>query len=133
MPRPILELRVALTAKDYEALVAFYQEALGLDPAQLWTDEHGRAVIFEMGRGTLEIFDEQHAAAIDQIEAGQRLSGQIRFALQVPDLDAAIRRLTAKGVTLIHEPVITPWRHRNARLQSPDGLQVTLFQVLDSQ
>jgi uncharacterized glyoxalase superfamily protein PhnB len=50
--------------------------------------------------------------------------------LQVPDLDAAIQRLTAKGVTLIHEPVVTPWGDRNARLQSPDGLQVTLFQSM---
>jgi methylmalonyl-CoA/ethylmalonyl-CoA epimerase len=86
-----------------------------------------------MGRGTLEIFDEQHAASIDQIEAGQRVSGQVRFALQVPDLDAALKRVTAKGATLVHEPVITPWRHRNARLQSPDGLQITLFQVLDDE
>ncbi len=33
MPSPVLELRVALTAVDYERLVAFYREALGLDPA----------------------------------------------------------------------------------------------------
>lgn len=128
MTRPILELRVAVTTKDYEALVAFYQEALGLEPAALWTDEHGHAMMFEMGRGALELFDEPYAAQIDRIEAGQRLSGHIRFALQVPDLDAAIRRLTAKGVTLIHEPIITPWGDRNARLQAPDGLQITLFQ-----
>ena len=128
MTPPILELRVAVTWKDYEALVAFYQDALGLEPSALWTNEHGQAMMFEMGRGSLELFDEGHAASIDQIETGQRLSGHIRFALQVPDLDAAIRRLTAKGVTLIHAPVVTPWGDRNARLQSPDGLQVTLFQ-----
>jgi hypothetical protein len=40
-------------------------------------------------------------------------------------------RVKAKGATLLHEPVITPWRHYNARLQAPDGLQITLFQVLD--
>jgi len=130
MTPPILELRVAVTGKDYEALVAFYQDALGLEPSALWTNEHGQAMMFEMGRGSLELFDEGHAASIDQIEAGQRLSGHIRFAFQVPDLDAAIARLTAKGVTLIHAPVVTPWGDRNARLQSPDGLQVTLFQSM---
>jgi len=128
---PILELRVALTVEDYEKLVAFYQEGLGLDPADLWTNEDGRAVIYEMGRATLEIFDQQHAAAVDRIEAGQRLSGQIRFALQVPDLDRAMNQALSKGATLVHEPIITPWRHYNVRLQSPDGLQITLFQVLD--
>jgi len=128
---PILELRVALTAADYERLVTFYQDGLGLDPADLWTNEHGRAVIYDMGRATLEIFDESHAASVDQIEAGGRTSGQIRFALQVPDLDAALQRATAGGATLVHPPIITPWGHRNVRLQSPDGLQITLFQVLD--
>ena len=131
MTAPILELRVALTAQNYDQLVAFYMEALGLEPAQLWTNEHDRAVIFDIGRATLEIFDEPHAAVIDQIEVGQRLSGQIRFALEVPDLDKAIERLKAKGATLLHEPVITPWRHYNAHFQAPDGLQITLFQVLD--
>jgi hypothetical protein len=86
-----------------------------------------------MGRATLEVIDEPHANTVDKIEAGQRLSGQIRFALQVPDLDAAVKGLVAKGAILVHEPVVTPWRHRNARLQSPDGLQITLFQVLDGE
>ncbi|MBZ0285364.1 MAG: VOC family protein [Anaerolineae bacterium] len=131
MNAPILELRVALTVQDYEKLFTFYNEGLGLDPAALWTNEHGNAVIFEMGRGTLELFDEGHAASVDQLEAGRRVSGQIRFALEVPDLDAALKRVLAKGATLVHEPVVTPWNHYNARLQSPDGLQITLFQVLD--
>ena len=132
MTPPILELRVALTAADYERIISFYEDALGLEPAALWTNESGRAVIYELGRGTLEVFDEGHAASIDQIEAGERLSGQIRFALEVPDLDAALERIRARGiVTTIHEPVITPWRHYNARLTSPDGMQITLFQVLD--
>lgn len=133
MNAPILELRVALTTQDFEKLFAFYHEGLGLDPAEIWTNEQGKAVIFEMGRGTLELFDEGHAAQVDQLEVGKRVSGQIRFALQVPDVDAALSRLLAKGATLVHEPIVTPWNHRNARVQSPDGLQVTLFQVLESQ
>jgi uncharacterized glyoxalase superfamily protein PhnB len=101
---------------------------LGIEPAQLWTNQGGRALILELGRGTLEIFDENHAAAVDQIEVGQRVSGPIRFALQVPDVDAAVARLVDHGAVLVHAPIVTPWGHRNARLQSPDGLQVTLFE-----
>ena len=122
MAHPILELRVAVTWKDYEALVAFYQDALGLEPAALWTNEHGQAMMFELGRGTLELFDECHAASIDQIEAGQRLSGHIRFALQVPDLDAAIQRLTAKGVTLIHASSVVSCAGTYASRPSADAV-----------
>ena len=131
MTAPILELRVALTTADYQRLLDFYQDALGLDPAEIWTSENSRAVIFEMGQGTLELFDEGHAASVDELEVGRRVSGHVRIALQVPDVDAALQRALQHGAVLVHDPVITPWRHRNARLQSPDGLQVTLFEVLD--
>ena len=128
---PILELRVAITTTDYERLARFYCDGLGLEPAQLWANGQGRALILNMGQATLEIFDETQAETIDQIEAGRRISGQIRFALQVPDLQAAVERLVDHGATLVHSPVVTPWGDHNARLQDPDGLQITLFQKSD--
>jgi uncharacterized glyoxalase superfamily protein PhnB len=104
---------------------------LGLDPEQVWTHNDHRGLMLDMGRATLEIFDEGYATYIDELEAGIRVSGQVRFALQVPDLRAAIERLLANGAILVHEPVVTPWGDYNARLQDPDGLQVTLFQAHD--
>lgn len=127
---PVVELRVAFTARDYERLVKFYCDGLGLQTTQVWPSEQGRAVILDLGHATLEIFDEKQANTIDQLEAGQRLSGQIRFALQVPDLKAAMERLLSNGAMLVHPPVVTPWGDYNVRLQDPEGMQVTLFQVL---
>jgi catechol 2,3-dioxygenase-like lactoylglutathione lyase family enzyme len=129
--KPILELRVALTTRDYERSVKFYCEGLGIEPAQFWNNGQGRALILDMGHATLEIFDETQAQTIDQIETEQRVSGQIRFALQVPDLKAAMERLLAHGAVLVHPPVITPWGDHNVRLQDPDGMQITLFQKMD--
>lgn len=130
MTPPILELRVAVTVDDYERLVRFYEQALGLEPSELWTTETTNARLYELGRGTLELFDEPHAETVDRIEVGRRTSGHIRFALQVPDLDKALERALAAGATLVHPPVVTPWNDRNARLESPDGLQITLFQSM---
>ncbi len=129
--QPILELRIALTASNYERSVKFYCEGLGLEPAAIWNNGGGQALMLEMGKATLEVFDEAQAETIDQLEAGKRISGQIRFALQVPDLKAAIERLLAHGATLVHPPVTTPWGDYNVRLQDPDGMQITLFQVTD--
>jgi methylmalonyl-CoA/ethylmalonyl-CoA epimerase len=129
---PVLELRVALTTDSYERLVSFYCDGLGLEPAQHWANDQGRALVLDMGRANLEVFDETQAQAFHQIEAGRRMSGQIRFALQVPDLKDAMQRLLAHGATLVHPPVVTPWGDHNVRLQDPDGMQITLFQVLDN-
>ncbi|TFG74448.1 MAG: VOC family protein [Chrysiogenales bacterium] len=125
----ILELRIALTTSDYERSVKFYCEGLGIEPAAIWNNGQGQALVLNMGAATLEIFDEKQAETIDQIEAGKRVSGQIRFALKVPDLKAAMERLLSKGATLVHPPVITPWGDQNVRLQDPDGMQITLFQA----
>ena len=127
--RPVLELRVALTTRDYERLAEFYCDGLGIEPAAIWNNDGGRASMLELGSATLELFDERQAEVIDQLEAGKRLSGQVRFALQVPDLRAAMDRLLAHGATLVHEPVMTPWGDLNVRLQDPDGMQITLFQA----
>jgi catechol 2,3-dioxygenase-like lactoylglutathione lyase family enzyme len=128
---PVIELRVAVTTNDYERLVKFYCDGLGIEPAAIWDNGQGQALILNMGSATLEIFDETQAQTIDQIEAGKRISGQIRFALQVPDLKAAMERLLAHRATLVHPPIVTPWGDTNVRLQDPDGMQITLFQVSD--
>jgi methylmalonyl-CoA/ethylmalonyl-CoA epimerase len=125
---PILELRVAITTSDYERLVEFYCAGLGIEPAAVWNNDGGKALMLNMGRATLEIFDERQAEVIDRLEAGKRVSGQVRFALHVPDLKAAMERLLANGATLVHPPVLTPWGDHNVRLQDPDGMQITLFQ-----
>ena len=126
---PVFELRVALTTADYERLTKFYCEGLGIEPAAIWNNGQGRALVLEMGKATLELFDEAQAETIDQIEAEQRISGQVRFALQVPDLEAALERLLAHGATLVHPPILTPWGDYNVRIQDPDGMQITLFQT----
>jgi len=125
----IFELRIAVTTQDYERLVKFYCLGLGIEPAAVWNNDGGKALMLEMGKATLEIFDERQAEVIDNLEVGKRVSGQIRFALQVPDLNAAMERMLANGATLVHEPVMTPWGDTNVRLQDPDGMQITLFQA----
>jgi lactoylglutathione lyase len=124
----VAQLRVALTTDDFERAVAFYRDGLGLDPGELWTD-NGRGQMFLAGRATLEIFDPDYAAGVDQLEVGERVSGQIRFAVEVPDVHAALERALQHGATLVHEPVLTPWNDLNARVRSPEGLQITLFQA----
>ena len=124
---PVMELRVALTVEDFERVVTFYRDGLGLEPGDLWT-EQGSGQIFAAGRATLEVFDPAHAEAVDRLEVGERLSGQIRFAFEVPDVHAALARALQYGATLVHEPTLTPWNDLNARVRSPEGLQITLFQ-----
>jgi methylmalonyl-CoA/ethylmalonyl-CoA epimerase len=123
----VTELRVVLTVADFDEAVAFYRDALGLEQFADWSSEAGRVIAFEAGRATLEIFDEGQAELVDSIEAGRRVSSTIRLALRVADSDATAQRLLAAGAVQVAPPVTTPWGDRNARVQAPDGMQLTLF------
>lgn len=123
----VTELRVALTVDDFDEACAFYRDALGLRQIADWSSDTGRVVLLEAGRATLELLDAAQAEAVDRIEAGRRVSGTVRLALEVGDSEAAARRLVAAGATAVAPPVTTPWGDRNARVGAPDGMQLTLF------
>lgn len=127
MTSDVFELRVALTVEDFDQAVAFYRDALGLAQLEDWSSETGRVILLHAGRATLELLDEAQAATVDEIEAGRRVSGAVRIALEVADSDETARRLAAAGADQVAPPVTTPWGDRNARLQAPDGIQLTLF------
>ena len=123
----VTELRVALTVADFDGAVAFYRDALGLEQLADWSGDDGRVIILSAGRATLELFDQAQAEKVDMIEAGRRVSGAVRLALEVGDSEETARRLVAAGATEVASPVTTPWGDRNARVQAPDGMQLTLF------
>jgi catechol 2,3-dioxygenase-like lactoylglutathione lyase family enzyme len=116
-----------LTVDDFDQALGFYRDALGLEQVADWSSKDGRVVLLEAGRATLELFDEAQAESVDTIEAGRRVSGPVRLAIQVDELEETARRLVAAGAEQVADPVTPPWGGRNARLQTPDGLQLTLF------
>jgi len=127
------ELRVVLTVEDFDAALALYRDALGLEARYAWEAEDGRVVILEAGIATIELADAAQAAKIDELEVGRRVAGPVRIALEVADSEATAERLIDRGAELVAGPVVTPWRHRNVRLRAPGGMQLTLFTALDEQ
>ena len=130
-PEHVQELRLVVTAEDYDAALRFYRDVVGLPQLAAFESDGGHVTILDAGRATLEITDPVHAAYIDRVEVGRRVAGHIRVALGVPDSVSATERLVAGGATVIAEPTPTPWGSLNARLAAPAGLQLTLFSMPD--
>jgi lactoylglutathione lyase len=127
---PVRQLRLVVTAGDYDEALRFYRDVLGLEQREAYNSPDGRVTILEAGVATLELADASQAEFIDRVEVGRRVAGHIRVAFEVDDSEEATRRLEAGGATVIAEPTVTPWSSLNARLEAPAGLQLTLFQEL---
>ena len=126
------DLRVALTAEDYERTLAFYRDGLGMPLMETWEETGARGAVLDAGRATLEVLSVPHAEMVDRIEVGEPVGARVRLALEVDDSAEIAKKLVAAGADLVGGPVVTPWAHQNVRLRDPDGMQLTLFTVLDA-
>lgn len=131
MTSRVRELRLVVTATDYDEALRFYRDVLGLDERGAFTSPGGRVTILEAGRATLELADPSHAAYIDDVEVGRRVAGHIRVAFEVDDAPAVTAELAEAGAEIVAEPTRTPWNSLNSRLEAPAGLQITVFAELD--
>ena len=113
----VRELRLVVTAADYDEAVRFYRDVLGLPERAAYASPDGRVTILEAGRATLEIADPAQAAFIDEVEVGRRVAGHIRVAFEVDDSAAMSRTLADAGATVIAAARRTPWGSDNARLR----------------
>jgi len=128
----VRELRLVVTAPDYEEALAFYRDALGLKELAVFSSPDGHVTLLDAGRATVELTDPANAAFIDEVEVGRRVAGHIRVAFEVDDAEATSAVLVEAGATLVAPATRTPWNSLNARLDAPAGLQLTLFTELAS-
>jgi catechol 2,3-dioxygenase-like lactoylglutathione lyase family enzyme len=130
---PVIQMRLVVEAVDFEAALHFYRDVLGL-PQQAAFEGAGdaRVVILDAGRATLELANPAQKALIDQVEVGHPVSPHLRVAFEVTDAEGVTRALVDAGAGLIASPVETPWRSLNSRLDGPAGLQLTIFEELES-
>ena len=100
----VTQLRLVVTASDYDQALAFYRDVLGLPQRAAYASPSGRVTILEAGDATLELADPPHAAYVDAIEVGRRVAGHVRVAFEVEDTAATAAKLAAAGATIIAEP-----------------------------
>jgi lactoylglutathione lyase len=128
---PVRQLRLAVTAPDYERALRFYRDVLGLHEQGTYLSPDGqRVTILAAGIATLELAEPGYAAYIDEVEVGRRVAGHMRVAFEVEDATAVTDALAAAGADVIAPPTRTPWKSLNARLSAPADLQITIFAEL---
>lgn len=120
---------VAIKAKDFDASVRFYSDALGFREIARWGKDDGRAVMLDAGNGNcVELF----AGG-----TGPKPEGVIlHLALQTEDVDAMTERVRAAGAEITTEPTTIPvdskpkpMSIRLAFFKGPDGEVLEFFHL----
>ena len=130
-----LQLRLVVETEDLDAALAFYRDALGLPQLEAYEGGDGaRVAILGIPTATLELANTAQVEMIDQVEVGRPAAHtfplRVRVAFEVVDAAATTTALVAAGAEQVAPPTRTPWNSLNARLEGPDGLQLTAFQEL---
>jgi len=133
-----LQLRLVLETADLDAALAFYRDALGLPELESYQGEGGaRVAILGIPTATLELANSAQVELIDEVEVGRPVAHpfplRLRVAFEVQDAAATTAALVEAGAVPVAPPTRTPWNSLNARLEGPDGLQLTAFQELGSE
>jgi predicted enzyme related to lactoylglutathione lyase len=128
----VRQLRLVVEAEDYDEAVRFYRDVLGLtEEAAFEAEGDAHVTILDAGRATLEIANPAQKRMIDDVEVGRQVAPKLRVAFEVDDAAETTQRLGEAGAELVAPPTETPWRSLNARLDTPGGLHITVFQELE--
>jgi predicted enzyme related to lactoylglutathione lyase len=118
------DLRVLISAKDYEETLAFYGELLQLPIAESWDDPDGRGTLFGAASGFIEVFEANEHHPAHAVEG-------VRLAIEVADAQTIHDRVAARGVAITEAIDDRPWKHRSFTIDDPNGLALTFFNVID--
>lgn len=106
---------VNLGVLDFSRAVAFYRDVIGLP--LLFSDESFQYARFQAGGTTFAVVGGEEI----KISRAGKPEYHTGIGLCVPDVDAAYRDLSAKGVRFTMTPQKQPWGGYMAMLADPDG------------
>ncbi len=115
----VLTSRVLLHPTDPERSRAFYRDALGLAIYREFGTGPGRGTVFFLGNGLLELSG----------QADEPPGPAIALWMQVRDLAASHRELTARGVPVLREPKREPWGLDEMWVADPDGVRIAVVEI----
>ena len=118
---------VAVYADDFEAMLGFYRDDLGLEVIEINAgpeyDEGVDFVYLDAGGPGVEIFDR----SVHPAELPMSLGGSVRAGFQVEDLEATCAGLRARGVLV--EGIVNKRWGRYVELIDPENNPLIIFQI----
>lgn len=116
-----ITLEPRLVVSDADAALAFYQDALGAERLERFTDQSGRVVhaAMRIGRSVFTMTQEVAAWGLSSPDASS--GSGVLLHLTVPDPDATADKMIARGGRTVIAIEDRPYGKREGRVLDPFG------------
>ena len=121
------QFRFSYFTRDYEATASFYRDDLQLPVLESWDrSADDRGTLFAAASGIIEVVFRPENLASSHGWDDRPPQGAF-IVIEVPHVEHAYRRATARQLSIREELTTQPWGHRSFCLREPNGLIIYLF------
>ena len=124
-----LQVSIVRHTKNYEAMVGFYREKLGMDVTLSWDEPDNRGTLLAFGK-------KAGNTVVEVIELGnEAVPGvhpvNVALSIEVDDVDAWHSELLKRNINIARKLEDAPWGHRSFGIDDPDGFRIWYYQDMN--
>lgn len=123
------QVSIVRHTKNYEAMVKFYRDRLGMSVTQAWDHPGDRGTLLSFGGKVSN-------TVIEVIELGDEAVPGVKpvnvvLSIEVDAVDAWHDELIQRGVPIARGLEDAPWGHRSFGIDDPDGFRIWYYQDMN--
>lgn len=121
----IVQVSVVRHTKNYETMVTFYRDSLGMKITQQWDEPDNRGTLLAFG-------GKAGNTVIEVIELGNEAVPGVKpvnvvLSIEVDDADAWHDELMKREIPIVRGLEDAPWMHRSFGIDDPDGFRIWYY------
>ena len=124
-----LQVNIARHTKNYEAMVEFYRDGLGMQITEAWDEPANRGTLLafggQAGSTVIEVIDLE-----DEAVPGVKPVNVV-LSIQVQDADMLHNVLKEREIPIARGLEDAPWGHRSFGIDDPDGFRIWFYHNLN--
>jgi uncharacterized glyoxalase superfamily protein PhnB len=124
-----LQVSIVRHTKNYEAMVGFYRNKLGMDVTLSWDEPDNRGTLLAVGGKAGNTVVEVIELGDEAVPGVQPVN--VALSIEVDDVDAWHNELVKRGIIITRELEDAPWGHRSFGIVDPDGFRIWYYQDLN--
>ena len=121
-----IQVGVVRHTKNYEAMLGFYRDRLGMSIKESWDEPDNRGTLLSLGGRASNVLIEVVQARDEAIPGVKPIN--VALSIEVAAVDAWYDQLMERGVTIVRGVEDAPWGQRSFGIDDPDGLRIWYYQ-----